>query len=120
MSHSLGKAANDNDLFEAAFLFPAQGLLDGLECFKFSGLYETAGINDNDVSLSGIGEYYVCGLCNFGEHSLGIDCILGTAEADESYGDRSVFWLLHETKVSETDAGIIFFRPEKSNFNDSG
>jgi hypothetical protein len=98
-THSLGKAAGDDDFLDMALLFSFDGVIDGVEGFCFGGCDEAAGIDDNDIGVIGVLGYTEAGLGYEGEHSFAINHIFWAAEGDEADGSPvftlfNIHWLI--------------------------
>jgi hypothetical protein len=76
-THSLYETAGNDNFFYCASLFPIDGIFDELVCFEFGRFDEAAGVYDYGVGLFGFVDDEKTCLRDFGEHTLGIDSILG-------------------------------------------
>ena len=80
---AFGQAAGHDDGADPALLLEGQHLANDGERFLPGRLDEAAGVDDDHVGAVGVRRQGVAVLGQFAEHALGIDQVLGTAEADE-------------------------------------
>jgi hypothetical protein len=81
----LGIAAGHDDLASAP-PFAFQGRGDGLLGFYARRPDETAGVEDDDVGLLGIGGEAEAVRRQVAQHDFAVDQVLGAAEGDQAYG----------------------------------
>lgn len=86
-THSLGEASSDDDFSDMAFLFSFEGVIYGVEGFRFGGCDEAAGIYYEDEGVVGVVGDAEAGLGDLGEHSFAIDHVFGTAEGYKANGN---------------------------------
>ena len=79
----LGQAAGDDDPFDVPGAFPPEQLLDDPARLLPGRVDEPAGIDDDQVRFLSLGHQHKPVLRQQSEHSLGIDKVLGAAEADK-------------------------------------
>ncbi len=78
------QAAGHDDAADLALLFEAQHFADDGQRLLPGRLDKAAGVDDDHVGPLGLGDERVAGLGQGAQHSLGVNEVLGTAEADES------------------------------------
>ena len=79
----LGQAAGDDHPLDAAVALAVEHLPDDPARFLPGGVDEPAGVDDHQVGRLPLGHQRVAVLGQQPEHPLGIDEVLGAAEADE-------------------------------------
>ena len=79
----LGQAAGDDDPFDVPGAFPPEQLLDDPARLLPGRVDEPAGIDDDQVRFLSLGHQHKPVLRQQSEHPLGIDKVLGAAEADK-------------------------------------
>ena len=84
----LGQAAGDDDPLDRPRPLPLEHLADRGQRLLARGVDEAAGVDDHQVGVLRVGDQDVAVLRQEAEHPLGVDEVLGTAEADE--GERSL------------------------------
>ncbi len=95
ISLPLGQAAGDDDPFDLPCPLTAQQFLDDAARFLPGRIDEPAGIDDDQVGLLILGHKHEPVLRQQPEHPLGVDKILGAAEADERDGGFHGFPMIH-------------------------
>src|SRR5262249_11217959 len=80
---ALGEAAGDDDGADAALLLERQHLADDGQRLLAGRLDEAAGVDDDGGGAVGVGGQRVAVLGQLAEHALGVDEVLGAAQADE-------------------------------------
>jgi hypothetical protein len=83
---ALGQAARHDDGADPALLLEGQHLADDPQRLLPGRLDEAAGVDDHHVGAFGLACQGVAVLGQLTEHALGIDQVLGAAQADEGEG----------------------------------
>jgi hypothetical protein len=114
---ALDEAPRDDDAADLAAVLGGDGVLDDAQALILRSFEEPAGVDDDRVGPAEIAPFGVdrnghdSGLSQTAEHFLGVDEVLGAAQADESDGFDGLFAL---------DACLFGFRrgPERGQLGD--
>jgi len=84
-AHSLGKTTGDNDPHDLATFFSLNRASYCLKRFIFGWFYESAGVNNHDISVINVICEDKTGLTDISQHLLAVHNVFGAAKRDKGY-----------------------------------
>ena len=98
---ALREAPRDDEALAAAVGLVARHLEDGVDRLLLRLADEAAGVDDDDVGARRVVDVREAGALGDAEHHLGVDAVLGAAEADEV--DRLVLHGRRSLRIETSD-----------------